>query len=104
MSEIVIGTRGSSLALWQANHVRDVLTDLHGGLTVRLEIIHTKGDKVLDTALHRMLDKGLFTKEIQNALLDGSVDLAVHSLKDLPTQTVPGLSVAAIPPREDPAR
>ncbi len=103
MSEIVIGTRGSSLALWQANHVRDVLTDLHDGLSVRLEIIHTKGDKVLDTALHRMLDKGLFTKEIQNALLDGSVDLAVHSLKDLPTQPAPGLSVAAIPSREDPA-
>lgn len=103
MSEIVIGTRGSSLALWQANHVRSVLEDLHDGLTVRLEIIHTKGDKILEVALHRMLDKGLFTKEIQNALLDGSVDLAVHSLKDLPTQTVPGLSVAAIPSREDPA-
>ena len=103
MSEIVIGTRGSSLALWQANHVRSVLEDLHDGLTVRLEIIHTKGDKILEVALHRMLDKGLFTKEIQNALLDGSVDLAVHSLKDLPTQAVPGLSVAAIPPREDPA-
>ena len=103
MSEIVIGTRGSSLALWQANHVRRVLEDLHAGLTVRLEIIHTKGDKILEVALHRMLDKGLFTKEIQNALLDGSVDLAVHSLKDLPTQAVPGLSVAAIPPREDPA-
>ena len=103
MSEIVIGTRGSSLALWQATHVRSVLEDLHDGLTVRLEIIHTKGDKILEVALHRMLDKGLFTKEIQNALLDGSVDLAVHSLKDLPTQTVPGLSVAAIPSREDPA-
>jgi len=103
MRRIVIGTRGSDLALWQANHVRDALLAAHDDLEVELEIIHTKGDLVLQTPLHKMLDKGLFTKEIESALLERKVDLAVHSLKDLPTELPPGLALAAIGKREDPA-
>ena len=103
MREVVIGTRGSALALWQANHVRDRLLAGHEALDVRLEIIHTQGDKLLQDPLHKLGDKGLFTKEIEQALLDRHVDLAVHSLKDLPTATVAGLEIAAITSREDPA-
>jgi hydroxymethylbilane synthase len=75
----------------------------HPGLEIKLDVIRTTGDKVLDSPLHKMLDKGLFTKEIEKALLDGSVDIAVHSLKDLPTETAPGLTLGAISKREDPA-
>ena len=103
MKRIVIGTRGSELALWQANHVREALRAAHDGLDVELEIIHTKGDLILTSPLHKMLDKGLFTKEIESALLARTVDLAVHSLKDLPTELPPGLALAAITEREDPA-
>ncbi len=103
MKSIVIGTRGSDLALWQANHVRQALLAAHNELEVRLEIIHTKGDLILQTPLHKMLDKGLFTKEIESALLDRTVDLAVHSLKDLPTKLPDGLAMAAIGKRQDPA-
>jgi len=103
MQEVVIGTRGSALALWQANHVRDRLLAGRDGLEVRLEIIHTQGDKLLQDPLHKLGDKGLFTKEIEQALIEGRVDLAVHSLKDLPTATVAGLEIAAISAREDPA-
>ena len=103
MKRIVIGTRGSELALWQANHVRDALRDAHDGLDVELEIIHTKGDLILTSPLHKMLDKGLFTKEIESALLARTVDLAVHSLKDLPTELPPGLALAVVTEREDPA-
>jgi len=103
MSRLVIGTRGSALAMWQAHHVRDALRARHPELEVPLEVIKTKGDRVLHTALHQMLDKGLFTKEIQTALLAGTVDLAVHSLKDLPTEPTDGLVLAAVAKREDPA-
>lgn len=103
MKRIVIGTRGSDLALWQANHVRAALLDAHDGLEVDIEIIHTKGDRVLDKPLHQMLDKGLFTKEIESALLARTVDLAVHSLKDLPVELPQGLVLSAIGQREDPA-
>ncbi len=103
MRRIVIGTRGSELALWQANHVRSALLAAHAGLAVEIEIIRTKGDRILDKALHQMLDKGLFTKEIESALLAGAVDLAVHSLKDLPTELPEGLVLAAVTEREDPA-
>jgi len=103
MRRIVIGTRGSELALWQANHVRSALIAAHDGLEVDLKVIRTTGDRILDKALHQMLDKGLFTKEIESALLAGEVDLAVHSLKDLPTELPEGLGLAAVPPREDPA-
>ena len=103
MKCIVIGTRGSDLALWQANHVRRALLIAHDDLEVKLEIIHTKGDLILQTPLHKMLDKGLFTKEIESALLAEQVDIAVHSLKDLPTELPQGLAVGAIGKRVDPA-
>jgi hydroxymethylbilane synthase len=98
-----LGTRGSELALWQSRHVREALRQAHPGLEVDLEVISTRGDRVLDRALHQMPGKGLFTKEIEEALLDNRVDLAVHSLKDLPTQLPAGLTLAAILKREDPA-
>jgi hydroxymethylbilane synthase len=97
---IVIGTRGSALALWQAEFVQRELKRHHKGLSVELNIIKTKGDKILDQSLSKIGDKGLFTREIEHALLDGSADIAVHSLKDLPTETPAGLRIAAITERE----
>ena len=96
---LVIGSRGSQLALWQANHIQARLAAR--GVETRIEIIHTKGDKITDTPLHLVGGKGLFTKEIEEALLDKRIDLAVHSLKDLPTELPKGLVLAAIPERED---
>ena len=93
---IIIGTRGSQLALYQARTVKATLENLFPELQVELEIIKTKGDKILDVALSKIGDKGLFTKEIENALIDGSVDLAVHSLKDLPTTLPEGLKLGAV--------
>ncbi len=98
---LVIGTRGSALALWQAEFVRDALRKKFPSLRVERRIIKTTGDKILDSPLSTIGDKGLFTKEIERALLAGAVDLAVHSLKDLPTQSPPGLAIAAITKRED---
>jgi hydroxymethylbilane synthase len=97
---LVIGSRGSQLALWQANWVKAQLEDL--GEECRIEIIHTTGDKITDVALSKVGTKGLFTKEIEEALLDRSIDLAVHSLKDMPTDVPAGLTLAAFPVREDP--
>ncbi|MCA9653859.1 MAG: hydroxymethylbilane synthase [Myxococcales bacterium] len=97
-----IGTRGSALALWQANHVRDELRRHHPGLVVELEIITTEGDRIQDRPLHAIGGKGLFVKAIEERLLDGSVDLAVHSMKDLPAFGPKGLVIACTPPREDP--
>ena len=97
---LVIGSRGSQLALWQANYTKDRLEAR--GVETRIEIIHTKGDKVLDVPLSKVGGKGLFTKEIEEALLDRRIDLAVHSLKDLPTELPPGLMIAAIPQRAEP--
>jgi len=97
---LVIGSRGSQLALWQANWVKDRLEAL--GEQCRIEIIHTTGDKITDVALSKVGTKGLFTKEIEEALLNGSIDLAVHSLKDMPTEVPAGLILAAMPVREDP--
>lgn len=99
---VVVGTRGSKLALAQAEVVQSVMRRLAPGLDVRLEIIQTRGDLVLDRALSRIGDKGLFVTEIENALLDGRIDLAVHSCKDLPSLIPAGLVLAAFPPREDP--
>lgn len=96
---MIIGSRGSDLALWQANHVRDWLLSLHPGLHVDIEIIHTMGDKILDSPLAQIGGKGVFTKEIETALLDRSIDVAVHSLKDLPTENPQDLTIAAIPER-----
>jgi hydroxymethylbilane synthase len=97
---LIIGSRGSPLALWQARHVAARLDAL--GVATRLEIIKTTGDHLQTASLMQAGGKGLFTKEIEEALLAGAIDLAVHSLKDLPTETPPGLGIAAIPKREDP--
>jgi hydroxymethylbilane synthase len=100
MSELVIGSRGSQLAMWQARHVQARLESL--GHTVRIEVIQTTGDKITDVALSKVGSKGLFTKEIEEALLDGRVDLAVHSAKDMPTELPEGLVLSAFPERADP--
>ncbi len=94
-----IGTRGSPLALWQARHVAEKLRPLAAPRAVELVEIETSGDVVRDVPLSQIGGDGLFTKEIQRALLDGRVDVAVHSLKDLPTAPVHGLVLAAVPPR-----
>ena len=100
---LVIGTRGSQLAIWQAEHVAARLGETCPGLSVRLERIRTTGDRILDVPLAQVGGKALFVKEIEEALLAGRVDLAVHSMKDVPTDLPAGLAVAAIPRREDPA-
>lgn len=97
-----IGTRGSALALWQAHHVQDELRRVHPGLEIELEIITTEGDRIQDRPLHQIGGKGLFVKAIEQRLLDRQVDLAVHSMKDLPAHGPPGLVIACTPPREDP--
>ena len=97
-----IGTRRSPLALWQANHVRARLLEAHADLEIELVEIQTLGDKVLDSPLSKIGDKGLFTREIERALLDGRIDAAVHSLKDLPTVLPDGLEIGAVCEREDP--
>jgi hydroxymethylbilane synthase len=101
---LVIGSRGSQLALWQANYVKDRLEAR--GAECRIEIIKTTGDRITDSPLHvvggMVASKGLFTKEIEDSLLAREIDLAVHSLKDLPTELPPGLTIAAFPQRADP--
>src|SRR5664279_1945381 len=96
---LVIASRGSQLALWQARWVAAQLSA--AGHECRIEIIKTTGDKIADVPLAKVGTKGLFTKEIEEALLDGRADLAVHSLKDLPTELPEGLVLAAVPERED---
>jgi hydroxymethylbilane synthase len=98
---VKIGTRGSQLALWQANHVKARLEAAEPGLVVELEIIKTKGDKILDVPLAAVGGKGLFVKEIEEALADRRVDLAVHSMKDVPAELLPGLALVAVSARED---
>jgi hydroxymethylbilane synthase len=100
MARLRIGSRGSQLALWQANHISALLRER--GHEVEIEIIHTTGDKIIDVALAKVGTKGMFTKEIEEALAAGRVDLAVHSLKDLPTELPSGFEIAAITKREDP--
>ena len=100
---LVIGTRGSQLALWQANHVAERLRAAFAGLSVRLETIKTTGDRILDVPLAAIGGKSLFVKEIEEALLEGRVDLAVHSMKDVPVDLPPGLIIAAVTKREDPS-
>lgn len=100
-NKIVIGTRGSQLAMYQAEKVKSTLQKAHPSLEIEIKIIHTKGDKILDVALSKIGDKGLFTKEIENALLDGSADIAVHSCKDLPTILPEGLALGVVLERGD---
>lgn len=101
MKKIVIGTRGSRLALWQANFVAAQLKRLVS-CEITIRKIKTTGDKILDSPLARIGGKGLFVKEIETALLNGEVDLAVHSMKDVPTDLPSGLVIGAMMPREDP--
>src|ERR671925_644114 len=98
---LVIGSRGSKLALWQAEQAKARLLALNPEIDIRVEIIKTTGDVKTDP-LSVIGGKGVFTKEIEDALLDKRIDLAVHSLKDLPTELPDGLTIAAVPPREDP--
>lgn len=97
---LVIATRGSRLALWQAAHVKDMLERLDSSLTVSLNVIKTRGDVILDVPLSKVGGKGLFVKEIETALLDGRADLAVHSIKDVPMSLPDGLILGCVPPRE----
>lgn len=99
--KLIIGSRGSELALWQANFVKKELEKKHRGLSVEIKIIKTKGDKILDVALSKIGDKSLFTKELEIKLLNKRIDLAVHSLKDLQTQIPAGLKLAAVTKRHD---
>ena len=100
MARLRIGSRGSELALWHAHHISDLL--LAQGHTMELEIIKTTGDKITGVALAKVGTKGMFTKEIEEALLENRVDLAVHSLKDLPTELASEFEIAAITSRENP--
>jgi hydroxymethylbilane synthase len=100
--KLIIGTRGSGLAMWQARHVSSLLRAIDSRLDVELKIIKTTGDRILDAPLATIGGKGLFTKEIEDALLDGSIDVAVHSMKDVPTEMPTGLTLSAILKREDP--
>jgi len=101
MPNLIIGSRGSKLALWQSNWVKDRLEEVYEGLAVSIEVIKTTGDKLTEASLAQIGGKGVFTKEIEEALLDRRVDLAVHSLKDLPTVLPEGLRIAAVTERED---
>jgi len=98
---IIIGTRKSELALWQANFIKKEIEKKFKYVKVELKKISTKGDKILDVALSKIGDKGLFTKEIENELLAGTIDIAVHSLKDLPTVLPKGLELAAVTKRHE---
>jgi hydroxymethylbilane synthase len=100
-SKILIGTRGSELALWQANFIKDSLAEI--GIDSELKIIKTQGDKILNLSFDKLEGKGFFTKELEEELLNGTIDLAVHSHKDLPTTNPEGLIIAAVSDREDPA-
>ncbi len=99
---LTIATRESPLALWQARHVEAALREAHPGLEVRLLGMTSRGDQLLDVPLAKVGGKGLFVKELETALLDGSADIAVHSMKDVPMEFPPGLGLGAICPREDP--
>lgn len=101
MKKIIIGSRGSDLALWQANFVKDELQKL--GKEVEIKVISTQGDRIQHLSFDKMEGKGFFTKEIEAALLDKSIDLAVHSHKDLETTSPEGLKIAAVSYREDPS-
>ena len=100
-SNLIIGTRSSELALWQSEHVKERLEKQHQGIEIILKKIQTKGDKIVDVALSKIGDKGLFTKELELELLNGRIDIAVHSLKDLETAMPDGLKLTAVTKRHD---
>lgn len=101
-STLTIATRGSRLALWQAEHIKSCLQAIAPELEIRLNVIKTKGDIILDVPLAKVGGKGLFVKEIEEALLNGEADLAVHSMKDVPMELPQGLLLGCVPPRENP--
>ncbi len=101
-NKIIIGTRGSKLALWQANWIKDKLERLYPDLVIAIEKIKTTGDKITDAPLSRIGGKGLFVKEIEEALFKSRIDIAVHSMKDVPAELPEGLHIAAICERENP--
>jgi len=101
-NKIIIGTRGSKLALWQANWIKDKLERLYPDLVIEIEKIKTTGDKITDAPLSRIGGKGLFVKEIEEALFKSRIDIAVHSMKDVPAELPEGLHIAAICERENP--
>ena len=98
----IIGTRGSALALWQTDFVKTELEKRFPAAEFDVRVIKTTGDRILDTSLSKIGDKGLFTRQIENALLEGEIDLAVHSLKDLPTVQPENLIIGAVSKRETP--
>ncbi|HSJ13353.1 MAG TPA: hydroxymethylbilane synthase [Longimicrobiales bacterium] len=100
--KLTIGTRGSQLALWQTHHVRGRLQQQNASLDIDIEILRTTGDRITDVPLASIGDRGLFTRELDRAVLDGTADFAVHSLKDIPTVLPEGLALAAVLEREDP--
>ncbi len=99
--DLILGSRGSKLALWQSNYIAGLITEL-SGVAVRIEKIKTSGDMILDAPLAKIGGKGLFVKEIETALAAGEIDLAVHSMKDVPTELPAGLMIGAMTRREDP--
>ena len=103
MKQLIIATRGSKLALWQANSIKNQLENRYQGLVVELLVIKTKGDIILDVPLSKVGGKGLFVKEIEEALLAGTADIAVHSMKDVPMVLPEGLCLGVITKREDPS-
>src|SRR5882762_9965753 len=102
VQRLVIATRASRLALWQAGHVKERLQALHPGLRVELLPMTTSGDQLVDRRLDQAGGKGLFVRELENAMSEGRADLAVHSMKDVPAELPPGFTLAAITAREDP--
>ncbi len=102
IDKITIGTRGSPLALWQANWIKGQLEELHKETTVELVIIKTSGDKIQDVPLAKVGGKGLFTKEIEESMLKYESDIAIHSMKDVPVKLPPGLAISVVTKREDP--
>ena len=100
--EVIVGSRDSALALWQTNWVVDKLREFYPEITFKIVTMKTKGDKILDVALAKIGDKGLFTKELEHALLNREIDLAVHSIKDVPTMLPAGLKIGAFCEREFP--
>ncbi|MDR1614948.1 MAG: hydroxymethylbilane synthase [Campylobacteraceae bacterium] len=101
MKELIIATRGSKLALWQSRYIKSKLEEAYPALSVKLNIMKTKGDKILDTPLAKIGGKGLFTKELEDAILKGKAHIAVHSLKDVPVVFPKGLKLGVITKRED---
>ena len=101
MPSLTFATRPSALARWQTDHVARLLQEAHPGLDIRIQVIVTRGDRVLDQPLPLIGGKGLFTAELERALREGHVDAAVHSLKDLPVEDAAGLTIGLTPPRAD---